>query len=314
MQAFAVDEFGQTGRVRELDDPQPGEGQVRIRVSASGLNPFDASVLRGYLKERMEHHFPLVLGMDGSGTIDAVGPGVEGLAVGDDVFGSVGKSTLGEGTLAELATMSTGTIARRPASLGREEAAALPVAGVTALVMVEAIAPSEGDVLVVLGGTGGVGGYLVQLAARRGARVVAVCRGENADYARSLGAAEVIDYTSGDVAEAVRTRYPDGIHGVADLHGDREQVAAVAELVREGGHVSSATGAADVDTLGARGLGATNVYGRVTTEDLEQLTSMLERGEIRSPEIHPFKLAEAGDALSTVGSGHVRGKLVVVPR
>jgi NADPH:quinone reductase-like Zn-dependent oxidoreductase len=313
MQAYAVDEFGQTGQVRDLEDPQPGEGQVRIRVAASGLNPFDAAVLQGYLKERMEHNFPLIPGMDGSGTIDAVGPDVEGLAVGDDVFGSVGKSRLGEGTLAELATMSAGTIARRPASLGHEEAAALPVGGVTALVMVEAIAPGEGDVLVALGATGGVGGYLVQLATRRGARVVAVCRGENADYARSLGAVDVVDYTTGDAAEAVRSRYPEGIDSVADLHGDREQVAGLAEQVRAGGHVSSAVGAADADALSARGIGATNVYGRVTTESLEQLAGMLDRGEIRSPEIHAFKLAEAAEALSTVGSGHVRGKLVVIP-
>jgi NADPH:quinone reductase-like Zn-dependent oxidoreductase len=287
---------------------------VRVRVAAAGLNPFDASVFQGYLKDRMQHHFPLVLGMDGSGTIDAVGPGVDELAVGDDVFGSVGKPTLGEGTLAELVTMSTGTIARRPSSLTHEEAAALPVAGVTALVMVDAIAPDEGDVVVALGATGGVGGYLVQLASLRGARVVAVCRGENAEYARSLGAAEVVDYTAGDVAEAVRSLFPDGIRGVADLHGDREQVASLAELVREGGHVSSATGSADVDALTARGIGATNVYGRVTTEALERLTTLLEKGELRNPEVHTVKLGEAAEALATVGSGHVRGKLVVIPR
>ena len=183
--------------------------------------------------------------------------------------------------------MSAGTIARKPASLGHEEAAALPVAGVTALVMVDAIAPNEGDVLVVLGATGGVGGYLVQLASRRGARVVGVCRGENADYARSLGAADVVDYTAGDVAEAVRSQYPDGIHSVADLHGDREQVAGLAEQIRSGGRVSSAVGSADADALSARGIGGTNVYGRVTTEALEQLAGMLERGECgaRDPDL-----------------------------
>src|SRR5207245_8780304 len=98
-----------------------------------GLNPFDNAVLHGYLKDRMEHRFPLVPGMDASGTVEALGEGVEGWTVGDEVFGSVGKPYLGEGTLAGFATMSAGTVARKPASIDHGVAAAIPVAGVTAV-------------------------------------------------------------------------------------------------------------------------------------------------------------------------------------
>src|SRR5438046_2430995 len=113
MKAFAIEELGQPGSVRDVADPEPGEGQIRIRVAATGLNPFDNAVVQGYLKDRMEHRFPLVPGMDASGTVDALGDGATGWSVGDEVFGSVGKMHLGEGTLAELVTMSAGTVARK---------------------------------------------------------------------------------------------------------------------------------------------------------------------------------------------------------
>jgi len=311
MKAFALDEFGQPGSLHELPVPNPAEGQVRVRVAAAGLNPFDNAVVQGYLKDRMEHHFPLVPGMDGSGTVDAIGSGVSAWSVGDDVFGSVGKGYLGEGTLAEFVTMSAGTIARKPSTLEHATEAAIPTAGVTALNMIDALALGEGQIVVAVGATGGVGSYLVQLAARRGARVVAVCSGENADYARRLGAADVVDYTSGDIAEAVRSKYPDGIAAIADMHGDKDGLARLAEQLRTGGHVASVVGAADAEALGGRGIEATNVMGRVTAGSLEALLGMLVAGEIAAPEIRSFSLAQAGDAMAAVATHHVRGKIIV---
>ena len=252
--------------------------------------------------------------MDASGSVDALGEGVQGYAVGDEVFGSVGKGYLGEGTLAEFTTVSAGTVTHKPASFDHTVAAAIPTAGVTALNMADALALSNGQTVVVIGATGGVGSYFVQLAARRGARVVAVCRGENADHAHALGAADVIDYSAGDVADEVRSRYPDGIDAVADMHGDAEQLAKLAEQVPSGGRVASVVGAVDIETLGARGVEGTNVQGRVTTESLEVLSGMIEAGEIVGPEIRTYPLSDAGGALSEVGTSHVRGKIVVTVR
>ena len=311
MKAFAFDEFGEPGSLHDVSVPEPAEGQVRVRVAAAGLNPFDNAVIQGYLKDRMEHRLPLVPGMDGSGIVDAVGPAVSAWSVGDDVFGSVGKSHLGEGTLAEFVTMSAGTIARKPSILEHATAAAIPTAGVTALIMADALALGEGQTVVAIGATGGVGSYLVQLAARRGARVVAVSSGGNAEYARRLGAADVVDYTTEDVAETVRSRYPDGIDAIADMHGDKEGLARLAEQVRSGGHAASAVGAVDAEALGGRGIEARNIMGRVTTESLEALSGMLVAGEIAAPEIRSYSLAEAGEALAAVATHHVRGKIVV---
>ncbi len=312
MKAFALDGFGEQGSVRDdLPVPDPQEGQLRLKVVAAGLNPFDVAVMQGYLKDAMEHRFPLVPGMDASGTVDAVGEGVEGYAVGDEVFGAVGKPFLGEGTLAEFVVVSGGTVTRKPSFFDHTVAAAIPTAGVTALNLADALELSEGQTVVAVGATGGVGSYFVQLAARRGARVVAVCSGANADYARGLGAIDEIDYSVGDVADEVRSRYPDGIDAVADMHGDAEQLAKLTEQVSSGGRVASIVGAADVDALGARGVEAANVQGRVSTASLEVLVGMLEAGELVAPEIRTYPLADADEALAAVGTSHVRGKLVV---
>ncbi|HEX6401318.1 MAG TPA: NADP-dependent oxidoreductase [Actinomycetota bacterium] len=312
MRAFAIEELGSPGSVVEVPVPEPAEGQVRIRVAAAGLNPFDSAVIQGYLKDQMEHRFPLIPGMDAAGTVDALGEGVIELAIGDEVFGSVGKRYLGEGTAAGSATMSTAAIARKPASIAATDAAAIPVAGVTALTMVETASVAEGDVVVAIGATGGVGSYFVQLAAKRGARVLAISSAANADYARTLGAADVVDYQAGDVVEIVRSLAPEGIDVIAEMHGG-EDTARLAELVRSGGRVVSAVGGADEDTLKARGIEAANVMGMVSTASLETLAGMFDRGEVVSPEIGTFPLEEAAEAFAQVATGHTRGKIVVVP-
>jgi len=205
MRAFALDAFGQPGSVHDLPEPKPAEKQVRVLVAAASINPFDNAVLKGYLKDRMEHRFPLIPCSDLAGTVDALGAGVEGFAVGDSVFGVTGRM-LGDGTLAELTTASTGTIAKRPASIGEIEAAALPLAGVSALQSVEAAAPRPNDVVVIVGASGGIGSYSVQLAALSGAHVIGVTSTGKTEYVKSLGAHEVIDRTAADVVEALKAK------------------------------------------------------------------------------------------------------------
>ena len=293
--------MGGPGSIVEVPVPDPAEGQVRIRVAAAGLNPFDNAVIQGYLKDQMEHRFPLIPSMDASGTVEALGDGVIELAIGDEVFGSVGKRHLGEGTVAEFATMSTATIARKPASVDHTDAAAIPVAGVTALTMVETASVSEGDVVVAIGATGGVGSYLVQLAAKRGARVLAISSAANADYARTArsrrGPSTTRPATSSRPSGSLA---PDGVDVIAEMHGG-EDTARLAELVRSGGRVVSAVGGADEEALKARGIEAANIMGMVATESLETLVGMLERGEIVSPEIRTFPLTEAAEAFAQVG-------------
>jgi len=311
MRVFALDSFGKPGSVRELPIPEPAEGQVLVRVRAAGVNPFDAVVAQGHVRDMMEHRFPLVPGVDAAGVVEALGDGVDGLAVGDEVFGAVGKPYLGEGTYAETTTMSAGAIRRKPTPLDFAQAAAVPLGGATALTLLDAVALGASQTVLVIGASGGVGSFLVQLAAQRGARVVGVCSRRNVAYARGLGAADVIDYTAGEVGDAVRSRHPDGIDAIVDLVGDKPAVTALSEQLRPGGRVASAVGGADKEELAERGVSAANVVTWLTSEQLARLARWLEDGTLRLPEIHAFPLEKAADALAKIATKHTRGKLVL---
>ena len=311
MHAFTIGEFGAQGSIQEVPVPTPGEGQVRVRVEAASVNPADVAMLGGAYKDSMEHHFPLIPGLDLAGTVDALGADVTGLAVGDAEFGVHGKMSVGEGTFAQYAIATVGTLARRPQDIDAPFGTALSLAGVSALEMVDAAAPRSGDVVVVLGATGGIGSIALQLLAGAGALAIAITRTVNHAYARDLGAASAIDYASQDVIESVRARFPEGIHAVLDMVGDKETVGRLAELVRTGGHVISMMGAADTETLALRGISGVNVRTTATTEKLDRLANLVAAGSLRSPNIDTYALADAGQALAEVAGRHVRGKLVV---
>ncbi|OLD49140.1 MAG: hypothetical protein AUI42_09200 [Actinobacteria bacterium 13_1_40CM_2_65_8] len=311
MRAFALDAFGQPGSVHDLPEPEPAEGQVRVRVAAASINPFDNAVLQGFLKDRMEHRFPLIPAGDLAGTVDALGPKASGFSVGDRVFGVTSKMVLGEGTLAELTTASTGSIAKYPGSVSDVEAAALPLAGVSALMSVEAAALNPNDVVVVVGASGGIGGYAVQLASARGAHVIGVTSNGNTEYVKSLGADEVIDRMSGEVLEALKSKHSDGVASIIDTGSDAPALALLSEAVRKGGTVTSMKGAAAIEELAIRGIKGVNLRTQVTTERLEHLVGLMADGKLKAPRIRTFSLEQAGEAFKIIGEGGAHGKLVV---
>jgi NADPH:quinone reductase-like Zn-dependent oxidoreductase len=311
MRAFALDAFGQPGSNHEVPDPQPAEGQVRVRVAAASLNPFDNAVIQGYAKDYMEHRFPLIPAGDLAGTVDALGPDAPGFSVGDSVFGVNGNKFQGEGTLAALTTALVGTIAKRPASLGEVEAAALPLAGVSALMSVEAAAPKPKDVVVVVGASGGIGSYAVQLAALQGAHVIGVTSKGNTEYVTSLGADEVIDRTSDDVLDVLKSKHPDGVASIIDTGSDAPSLARLSEAVRRGGTVISMKGAAAVEELPKRGINGVNITTKVTTERLEHLAKLSADGKLKAPRIRTFPLEQANEAFKLLGEGAAHGKIVV---
>jgi NADPH:quinone reductase len=232
--------------------------------------------------------------------------------VGDPVFGGHGKMLVGEGTLAEYTTASTASIARRPPGLDAVFGAAISLAGVSALQMVEAAGLQAGDVVVVIGAAGGIGSFAVQLLAAAGVKPIAVTRSVNHDCVRELGAAEAIDYSSEDVFERVRAAHPEGV-AIFDLVGNREANSRLAELIRQGGHLLSMVGGADIEALAPRGVTGANVMTQTTTDKLERLSGPVEEGKLKRPEIRTFRLEEAGQALAELQGRHVRGKLVILP-
>jgi NADPH2:quinone reductase len=312
MRAFATDGFGQPGSVRELPDPEPGEGELLVRVKAAAISQTDLSVMAGYLKDYMEHIFPLVPGIDASGVVEAVGPGVDGYREGDEIFGFEGRPVMGRGTWAERVALPIADVMHKPNSLDHHEAAVLPHCALTAAAAVEAAAVGEGGQIVLLGATGGVGSFATQLVAQAGASPIAVTRGDYADYARSLGAAEVIDYTAVDPVAAVRERCPDGIDALLDMAGVPELTSAMAGLVRSGGKVVSIVMAPDVEGLAAR-----NIEGLLTSRyaaehRFAEVMGRLADGKLKLPAIQTFPLDDIEAAIALQATQHVHGKLAIL--
>ena len=237
MRAIVLNEFHATPTVEEVEVPEPGEGEVRVRVRAAAVNGFDLGEVHGFFTGYFEHRFPLVLGKDFAGTVDAVGPGVDGYAAGDRVFGVVTKDFLGDGSFAEYVTVPTSVgVAPLPDGVDFVHGAALGLAGAAALACIDAAEPGPGRTVLVTGATGGVGNQVVQLASQAGAHVIATGSSEpEQQLVRRLGAAEVVAYDQ-DVAAAVRTAHPEGVDVAIHLAGD---AAALVPTLREGGTLVS---------------------------------------------------------------------------
>ncbi|MFL5674944.1 MAG: NADP-dependent oxidoreductase [Chloroflexota bacterium] len=314
MKAFALLSADEPATIADLPEPDVASDGLLIRVTAASVNGFDIFQASGNLVRMMEHTFPTVIGRDFSGVVDRVGAEWTDVEVGDEVFGFV-RSTppLDVGTFAEiLAEGPRLVVAGKPAGVSFIEAAAIPLAGSTAVDAVEAVDPGIGDTILVIGATGGVGLFALQLAAQRGATVIASAKeGDEAELARALGASETIDYATTDAAATVRERYPDGIDAVIDLVDRADTFGRVADLVRDGGRIATTLGAADVEGLAARGVHATNVAGNPTPEKLDSLIAAVAAGTLRVPIQKTFALDEAAAALEAFTAGTL-GKIVLV--
>jgi NADPH:quinone reductase-like Zn-dependent oxidoreductase len=312
MRAIAEDEFGGPVTLMNLPIPEIGEDEALIRVRAAGVNPFDWKVADGVLKDEKEHRFPLILGFDAAGVVEQVGADVTRLFEGDEVYGYLSKPVMGMGTYAEHVGAPAAIVAKKPESVGFAEAAALPTPALTAMDLVDAVDLGEGETILIVGATGGVGSYAVQLAARRGARVIATARQANEAFVRELGATETIDHTREDVVEAVQAAHPDGIEAIIDVVSDPEALSRMAGLVKEGGRIASSVSAADVESLALRSIEAKNISMQPSAQRLEELSWMVDAGEISVKLERTFPLENAREALEESRTGHARGKIVLL--
>jgi len=294
--------------VRDVPEPSPSAGEVKVRVRASSLNGFDAKVAGGYLKGTMEHQFPVVLGKDFAGTVTEIGRGVSGFMPGEEVFGVVTKPVLGDGSFGEYVVVPEAIgLAPLPAGLDYVDAGVLGLAGVAALATVDAVAPGHGETVLISGATGGVGSYAVQLATARGATVIATAEpGLRANLLRELGAAHTVDHR-GDLAAQVRERVPGGVDGVVHLAGDPDVLAG---LLAPGGRFASTLGVG-ADQLGDRDLAATAVNAIPDRIVLDQIATEAAAGRLRTLIARTYRLDEVPQAFADfAGSGTV-GKLAI---
>jgi NADPH:quinone reductase-like Zn-dependent oxidoreductase len=314
MKAFALTAPDQPAAPVDLPEPTTLESDgVRIRVRAASVNGFDVYQASGGLIAMMEHSLPTVIGRDFAGVIEAVGSNRTDVAGGDEVLGFIPSTPpLHDGTYADLFASSNVVLAPKPAALSFEAAAAIPLAAATALDAVDAVDVGPGDVVLVAGATGGVGSFALQLAARRGATVIATARpGDEEAFVRGLGASDTVDYSTGDIAGTVRAKYPDGVMALIDMVNRDDAFEAMTALVRNGGRIATTLGAADVEALAERTVRATNVIGTPTAKKLAQLADAVASGALRVEVQQTFPLERAGEALEAF-SGGTLGKLVLV--
>ncbi len=311
MRAIAMTDYDSGVALRELPRPEPAPNELLVRVHASSVNRIDVLIAGGVMKGMMEYEFPAVPGRDFAGTVEELGSDASRFEVGDDVFGFLTKPTVHEGAWAEYVTVpEDGFVARKPSGLDFTEAAALPLAGVTALVAVDAVDPQADDTVLVVGADGGVGSYAVQLAAKRGATVIATVKPDDEQRLRELGAAETIDYTQQKVAAAVRERHPDGVDALIDLVNQADGFAPLADLVRDGGSVASVLGAADEDGLAGRKITATNVMASADASVIGRLAKLVAGGEVKPAIDAVLTLDETPATIEQFGAGK-RGKIVI---
>ncbi len=289
-------------RYGDLPDPVAGPGEIVVDIHAASVNGADWKVLAGRYSQLDD--FPYVLGRDFSGTVAALGGGVDEFAPGDAVFGvcDVGQ----EGTYAEKLAMKAALCARKPDGLSHLDAAALALIGLTAVVSIEDTLKLEaGEKILIQGGAGGVAGFGIQLARHIGARVVATCSARNVDYVRSLGADEVIDYNAVDFTEAVSD-----CDAVFDTVGGDVTERSFAVL-RPGGRAAFiASGSTPPPSPRDDAISLRPRVGR-DRPHLERILELHAAGAVTVPEITTFALADAAAALTTSAARHLRGKLVL---
>src|SRR5580700_4919005 len=229
MRAVTVTEYGATPGLVDVPTPEPGRGQVLLKMRAAGMNPMDRTLASGDWKP-MPATFPMVLGADGAGVVEKLGEGTSRYAVGDDLFGQLLIAPLGSaGTYAEyVAVTEDAPLARVPTGLDDVVAAALPTAGGTGLALVDQLKPLADKTVLIVGAGGGVGSFATQFAANAGGNVIANVHDDDAERMRAYGATETIDHTKVPLPDGVRQAHPDGIDALLDLVSDATGFATLA--------------------------------------------------------------------------------------
>nr|WP_306418755.1 NADP-dependent oxidoreductase [Arthrobacter psychrolactophilus] len=303
MKAMTYAQYGGT-EVLELSQrptPKVGPGAVLIRVKAAGVNPVDWKIMSGGLDALMDVNFPVTPGWDVAGVVEAVGFDTPEFEVGDEVYAYGRRDTVQGGTFAELVALPAALVAHKPATLSWEQAAALPLTGLTAQRTLDILGVSAGHTLLIHNGSGSVGRSAIQLAVNAGVRVIATGSVNNHPRLRELGA-EAIEYGEG-LVERVRALAPEGVDAVADFTGN--VLDDTLALLKSGGRHAS------IADWGVTAHGGHYVWVRPSAEELERLSFLVEVGTLTVDVAQTFPMQDLAQAFEANMSGHGAGKIVM---
>lgn len=300
MHAIQIEDYGGLDALKlvETSIPQPGEGQVQIRVHAAGVNPADWKMRGGYMKQFRPVSMPWTPGLEGAGIVEALGPGVTQFQPGDAVYGPF------QGAYAEFAVATASDIQIKPDRLSFEAAASVPVGALTGWgAVIDTAKVQPGQKVLVQGAAGGVGLYAVQLARWRGAYVIGTSSSANLDFVRSLGV-EAIDYNAGPFEQKVHD-----VDVVIDTVG-HEITQRSLQVLHPGGILVTVAGQLTEDFGKAEGIQATRA-GRAPVATLKEINRLIEEGKVKPQVYKVFPLADARQAQELSQTGHGRGRIVL---
>jgi NADPH:quinone reductase-like Zn-dependent oxidoreductase len=329
MKAMQIDRFGgpEELKLRDAPIPQPGPGQVLIKTAYASINPADWKSRAGLLPHMsMFYTFPITIGFDCSGVVEAVGEGVTRFRPGDKVITLSGMGQGLPGTYAEYCVTPEPRVAPLPKHLSLAEGATIPIASASAASSILDVAKAKaGDKVLVNGGAGSVGTFAIQFLRHLGCEVAATCSTRNVEYVRGLGANLVIDYTRENIADAIRAWAPEGLGSVIDAVGQHSLPRETPDLIRDGGvlvciqNLLTGPEAFDLEAAARRNIQVLDNVAFAMTPDptwfqveaFRQLMAAVEAGAVKPPPYKVMPLAQAAEAQKEVAEGHVRGKILL---
>ncbi|RVT89208.1 NADP-dependent oxidoreductase [Sphingomonas crocodyli] len=327
MKAMVIDGFGgpEVFRVADMPKPEPAEEQVLIRVAYASINPADWKTRAGLLPV-VQGPFPMVVGMDCAGVVEAVGPGVTAFVPGDKVIAMSGLGQGMSGSYAEYACVPEMRVLKLPSALTLAEGATIPTAAASAAsTIIEVARVAPGSTVFFSGGAGSVGTFGVQYLKWIGCKVATTCSTRNVDHVASLGVDRVIDYTKEDTKAALAAWAPEGVDAIIDAVGQHSLPADIVDVIRPGGvlvviqNLLTDVEAYDLDGAKARGIRVVNNIMDARKPDARwfqveawrELVKGIEAGAIRTPPYEVLPLEQAGAGQARVEDGHVRGKILL---
>jgi len=328
MKAFIVDRYKGKLRFGDMPDPELRDHDVLVQIYAAGVNPLDSKIRDGEFKLILPYRFPLILGNELAGVVVRVGSKVRGFKPGDEVYARPNQDRIG--TFAEFIAMNEDDVAIKPKNLTMEQAASIPLVGLTAWqVLIDRANLKEGEKVLIHAGSGGVGTFAIQLAKHIGATVATTTSAANVDLVKSLGADVVIDYRQEDF-EKVLSGYDVVLNSLG-----KDTLEKSLQVLKAGGKLISISGPPDADfakesglnwffqqvmrllSFGIRkkakkrGISYSFVFMRANSEQLSQITSLIDVGIIRPVVDRVFQFAATSEALAYLERGRAKGKVVV---
>jgi NADPH:quinone reductase-like Zn-dependent oxidoreductase len=311
MWAAVIHEFGGPEKIKTeiLPVPSVQEGEVLVRIQAAGVNPVDTAVREGYMKNRIPHHFPLILGWDMAGIVADIGYSARRFEIGEGVYAYARRPVVRYGTYAEYIVLPESYLAHIPQQISFIEAAGIPLAGLTAYqCLFDAAQLQTGQSVLVLGASGGVGSMAIQLAKYQDAVIIGVASAANQAYMKELGADYTIDYNSGPVGGAVKAIFPQGVDLILDCVSGETLQHSLSALKPGGKVVSILHSGKGLDPA----IDFQYVFVEPNSLHLDHLRDLVDSGLLKVHVSRTFPREEAAAAHQQIQSHHTKGKIVLV--